>query len=85
MWELLWQLAIFFLGVSIGKVRATNTDITNQTSYMQDLINQAYTERDQYRLAVMAAEQETESWRRRYDSLLEYIYQGEEEEEEVGS
>ena len=85
MWELLWQLAIFFLGISIGKVRATNTDITNQTSYMQNLINQAYEERENYRIIALNAEQEAESWKRRYDSLLEDIYSNEDEEEEVGS
>lgn len=85
MWELLWQLAIFFLGISIGKVRATNTDITNQTSYMQNLINQAYEERENYRIIALNAEQEAESWKRRYDSLLEDIYSKEDEEEEVGS
>lgn len=85
MWELLWQLAIFFLGISIGKVRATSTDITNQTSYMQNLINQAYEERENYRIIALNAEQEAESWKRRYDSLLEHIYSNEDEEEEVGS
>ena len=70
MLEFIWQLAIFFLGISIGKVRATNTDITDRTSYMQELINQAYKERDNYRISAIALEQETESWKRRYDNLL---------------
>ena len=73
MWELLWQLAVFFLGMSIGKARATNVDITNQTSYMQDLINEAYRERDKYRMAAISAEERAETWERRYDSLLDYI------------
>lgn len=73
MLELLWQLAIFFLGMSIGKVRATNTDITNQTSYMQELIDQAYIERDKYRMTAMAAENLAETWKRRYDGLLDYV------------
>jgi len=80
--EFIWQLAIFFLGISIGKVRATNTDITDRTSYMQELINQAYKERDNYRMSAIALEQETESWKRRYYNLIEVMES--EKEDKVG-
>lgn len=79
MLELLWQLAIFFLGMNIGKLRASNTDITDRTSYIQELMNQAYVERDKYKMSAIASEQEVESWKRRYYSLLK------DREEKVGS
>jgi len=83
MLELLWQLAIFFLGMSIGKFRASNTDITDRTSYMQELLNQAYSERDKYRMSAISSEQEIESWKRRYDNL--YKANKLEKEDQVGS
>ena len=82
MWDLIWQLAVFFLGMSIGKVRATNTDITNQTAYMQDLIDEAYQKRDIMKDSWLQAEDKAETWERRYWNLWESIT---EEEEEVGS
>ena len=42
MWELIINLAFFVCGLGFGKARATNADITNRTSYMQDLIDEAY-------------------------------------------
>lgn len=79
MLDLLWQLAIFFLGISIGKTRATNMDITNQTSYMQDLIDQAYEERDAVRRMWIEAEERAESWERRFNNLMEDVYSEEKE------
>lgn len=70
MWELVWQLAIFFLGVNIGKARVVNVDITNQISHMQDLLNEAHEERDKYKIALTYAEQRAESWERRYNAVL---------------
>lgn len=84
MWELLWQLAIFFLGMNIGKVRASNTDITNRTSYMQDLLNRAYEERDEYRSIALSAENSAETWKRRYHNLIK-ITESEEKDQKVGS
>lgn len=81
MWDLLWQLAVFFLGMSIGKVRATNTDITNQTKYMQDLIDEAYEKRDAMKALWLDSEDKAENWERRYWNLLEDI----KEEEANGS
>lgn len=78
MLEVLWQLAIFFLGISIGKSRAENVDTVNKNKYMQDLINHAYEERDQYKIIALDAEQRAESWERRYRSL-------EKKENQVGS
>lgn len=80
MWDLLWQLAVFFLGITIGKTRATNADITNQTAYMQDLINEAYRERDESLKVARMAEEKAESWERRYWALIEA-----EQEEAIGS
>ena len=82
MWDLIWQLAVFFLGMSIGKARATNTDITNQTAYMQDLIDEAYQKRDVMKDSWLQAEDKAETWERRYWNLWESIT---EKEEEVGS
>lgn len=74
MLDFLWQLAVFFLGISIGKLRSTNMDISSQTIYMQDLINQANIERDKYESDLRLAEQKIESWQRRYDALLKQLY-----------
>lgn len=83
MFDLLIYFIFFLFGMSIGKFRAVNADITKQTAYMQDLINKAYIERDEHRMAAIHAQDELESWKRRYDVLLDYI--NELEEEEVGS
>ena len=69
MLEILWQLAIFFLGINIGKSRAENIDVINKIKYMESLLNLAYEERDQYKMAAMASAQKAESWERRYISL----------------
>lgn len=83
MLDLIWHLAIFIFGISIGKVRATNIDITNQTEYMQELIDEAYKKRDNMKTNWLDANERAETWERRYWNLWESINQ--EEEEEVGS
>lgn len=79
MWEFFWNLMIFLGGMTVGQIRATNSDITNQTSYMQDLIDAAYLERDKAIHSQKYAEALAETWERRYWNLLE------EEDEEIGS
>lgn len=70
MWEILWQVAIFFLGMAIGKARAINEDITKQTSHMQDLIDEAYAKRDVMKSLWLDAEEKAETWERRYMALV---------------
>ena len=81
MWELFWNLMIFFGGMTIGQIRSTNSDITNRTSYMQDLIDEAYEKRDAMKKLWLDAEEKAETWQRRYWATFEE----EDEEEEVGS
>lgn len=83
MWEMILLLAAFACGIGIGKARATNADITNRTSYMQDLIDEAYEKRDAMKRNWLDAEEKAETWQRRYWALFELEY--EEEDEEVGS
>jgi hypothetical protein len=80
---MLLLLAAFASGIGIGKARATNADITNRTSYMQDLIDEAYEKRDAMKQHWLEAEEKAETWQRRYWSLFEL--EDEEEDEEVGS
>ena len=42
-WDLILTALIFISGIGLGKLRSVNEDITKQTSYMQDLIDEAYT------------------------------------------
>jgi hypothetical protein len=81
MWDMLLLLAAFSGGIGIGKMRATNADITNRTSYMQDLIDEAYEKRDAMKKLWLDAEEKAETWQRRYWATFEE----EDEEEEVGS
>ena len=82
-WDLLFTSLIFISGIGIGKLRSVNEDITKQTSYMQDLIDQAYEKRDHMQKMWLDAEEKSESWERRYYNLIEDFYS--EEEEKVGS
>jgi hypothetical protein len=84
MLDVLTTIAAFVGGIWFGKAQAINQDITKQTSYMQDLINQAYEKRDHMKQMWLDAEEKAESWERRYYNLIEDIY-SEEEEESVGS
>jgi len=76
--------AAFIGGITFGKAQAVNQDITKQTEYMQDLIDQAYEKRDHMKKMWLDAEEKAESWERRYYNLIEDIY-SEEQEEQVGS
>lgn len=79
MLEALMLFAAFCGGIGFGKAQAVNKDITKQTEYMQDLINQAYEKRDAMKKKWLDAEDKAESWERRYWALIEL------EEEKVGS
>ena len=70
MWELFWNLMIFFGGMTVGQIRATSTDIVDRTSHMQDLIDQAYEKRDLMKRQWLDAEEMAETWKRRYESLI---------------
>jgi hypothetical protein len=82
MWELIINLAFFVCGLGFGKARATNADITNRTSYLQDLIDEAYEKRDAMKKQWLDAEEQTETWKRRYWALIEEL---ENEEDGFGS
>lgn len=79
MWDLFWNIIVFMSGIAVGRVQGINKDIVSQTSYMQDLIDQAYEKRDTVKQMWLDAEERAESWERRYWALVEV------EEEEVGS
>ena len=83
MWELFWNIMIFLGGVTVGKIRATNADITDRTSYMQNLIDEAYEKRDAMKQHWLQAEEKADMWQRRYWALFDL--EDEEEDEEVGS
>ena len=71
MLEAIMLFAAFCGGIGFGKIRAVNTDITKQTAYMQDLIDQAYEKRDHMKKMWLDAEEKAESWERRYSNLKE--------------
>ena len=83
MLEALMLFAAFCGGIGFGKIQAVNKDITKQTKYMQDLIDQAYEKRDHMKRMWLDAEEKSESWERRYYNLIEDI--SAEEESKVGS
>ena len=80
MWELFWIAFAFAIGSYTGQTRATNIDITEKTSYMQDLIDEAYEKRDAMKKEWIHAEAKAETWQRRYWALVEEL-----ESEEDGS
>jgi len=80
MWDLFWNILIFMSGIAIGRAQGINKDIVAQTSYMQDLIDQAYEKRDHMKTMWLDAEEKAESWERRYYNLIEEFYSEEEEE-----
>ena len=82
MFDILLNLGSFLLGMSLGKAQATNNDITKQTSYMQDLIDEAYEKRDAMRTEWLAAEAKAESWERRYFNLLSIMDEETDEDED---
>lgn len=68
--------------MSLGKAQSVNTDITKQTEYMQDLIDEAYEKRDAMKTSWLDAEAKAESWERRYWNLWESITEEDEEDED---
>lgn len=76
--------AAFMGGIGFGKARAVNEDITKQTAYMQSLIDVAYEERDEMKAMYIEAQEQAETWRRRYENLVDDYYSLD-EEEEIGS
>lgn len=70
MFEAIMLFAAFMGGIAFGKVRAVNEDITKQTAYMQDLIDEAYAKRDVMKDLWIEAEEKAETWERRYMALL---------------
>lgn len=78
MLELFFVVLSFVVGMSIGKAKAVNVDIVNQTSHMQDLIDQAYEKRDAMKSAWLEAEEKAETWQRRYWNLWGDIAEEEE-------
>lgn len=71
MLELFWNLMCFFLGITVGKTRAVNSDITERTAYMQNLIDIAYAERDESKRLLELEKLRVDMWQQRYDNLLE--------------
>ncbi|MEY4331591.1 MAG: hypothetical protein RLZZ196_329 [Bacteroidota bacterium] len=71
MWGILWDLIILFSGIAVGRAQATNSDITSKTNYMQNLINEAYEKHDFMKSQWLDAEEKAETWKRRYESLVE--------------
>lgn len=70
MFDIILNLGSFLLGLSIGKAQALNTDIGKQVSYMQELIDQAYEERDATRQLLAEVDQIAETWKRRYYNAI---------------
>ena len=70
MWELFWNIIIFFSGIAVGQIRATNNNIVDRNNHMQDLINEAYEKRDLMKRQWLDAEEMAETWKRRYESLI---------------
>jgi hypothetical protein len=70
MWELFWNLMIFFGGMAVGQIRATNNNIVDRNNHMQDLVDQAYEKRDLMKQQWLDAEEKAETWKRRYESLI---------------
>ena len=84
MWDIILNGLFLTFGIFVGKAQGINYDITNQTKYMQELIDLAYAERDSARKLLAESQEKAESWERRYYNLLEEFYSTE-EDEEVGS
>lgn len=81
MLEIFFIVLSFAVGRKMGMFQATNKDITEQTSHMQDLIDKAYEKRDAMKTAWLDAEEKAESWERRYWNLWGSISEEDEEEE----
>ena len=70
MWELFWNIIIFFSGIAVGQIRATNNNIVDRNNHMQDLVDQAYEKCDLMKQQWLDAEEKSETWKRRYESLI---------------
>jgi len=70
MWELFWNIIIFFSGIAVGQIRATNNNIVDRNNHMQDLVDQAYEKCDLMKQQWLDAEEKAETWKRRYESLI---------------
>lgn len=81
MLEAFFVLLSFAVGRKMGMYQAINTDITKQTSHMQDLIDKAYEKRDAMKASWLDAEDRAETWQRRYWNLWESISEEDEEDE----
>jgi len=73
MWELFWLAFAFSIGSYVGQNRSINIDITNRTSYMQNLIDKAYLERDLFKKDLDFANSKIDMWQKRYWNLFEQI------------
>jgi len=81
MFSTLMSLIMIFTAYKMGVIRATNSDITKQTDYMQGLIDKAYYSRDLMKKELKEANIKAESWERRYWNLWESITEEDEEDE----
>ncbi len=87
MFEVIFTMIMVITAYRVGTLRAVNQDITKQTSYMQDLIDEAYEKRDHMNTLWVDAEERASGWENRYWDLYDELrsVENEKEDEEVGS
>lgn len=71
MLEIFFVVLSFSIGRWMGIIQSSNKDITKQTLYMQNLIDEAYKKRDAMKASLVEAEERAESWQRRYWNIVE--------------
>ena len=67
MWDVLWNLGFFLVGMTIGK---SSPESDNKISDMYNKLNKSQDAEYLFHAKWVDAENRAESWKRRYDNLL---------------
>jgi len=78
--DLILTSLVLFIGVGLGRIQASNKNISNQFSNTKDIIDEIYEKQNVYKQLWIEAEQQAETWKRRYLSLVP-----EDKESSIGS
>lgn len=70
MWNLIILLAVFCCGYGIGKSQLNNSNTVVRINYLEDLIEQEYKNNYEIKQKLIESEQNVETWKRRYQSLI---------------
>ena len=67
MWDILWNLGCFLVGMTVGK---SSQEPNNKISEIYNKLNESQDAKHLFHAKWVDAENRAETWKRRYDNLL---------------